>query len=154
MTMIKSTFGFALFCLLLGIVPALGAPICGYRETGVVEIIRDGALVDRFAVTLADTADSRRRGLMNCRSLDPGTGMLFTYPDAGRRTFWMKDTFLELAIVFICPKGRIVAIARGRPGCRDHIHSPDRVQSVLEINFDESHRLGVGDQVRLRLHDP
>ncbi len=153
--MIKPTVSFALFCLLLGIAAsARGAAICGYREMGAVEVIRDGTLIDRFAVTLAANADSRRRGLMHCRSLDPGTGMLFTYPDAGRRAFWMKHTFIELAIVFICPQGRIVAIARGRPGRRDHIHSPDRVQSVLEINFEESHGLEVGDQVRLRLHDP
>jgi uncharacterized membrane protein (UPF0127 family) len=144
-----------LFCLSLGIAaPAPGAPICGYREMGVVEVIRKGVPIAHFTVTLAATADRRRRGLMHCRSLDPGTGMLFTYPDAGRRAFWMKHTVIELAIVFVSAQGRIVAIEHGRPGSRDRIWSPDRVQSVLEINFEESGRLAVGDQLRLRLHDP
>lgn len=131
-----------------------GARICGYREMGAVAVTREGVPVAHFTVTLAATADRRRRGLMHCPSLDPGTGMLFIYPDAGRRVFWMKHTFVELAIVFISAQGCIVAIERGRPGSRDRIWSPDRVQSVLEINFEESGRLAVGDQIRLRLLDP
>jgi uncharacterized membrane protein (UPF0127 family) len=147
--------GLGLFCLSLGIAASLqGADICGYREMGVVEVIRDGVPIAHFTVTLADTADRQRRGLMHCRSLDPGSGMLFSYPDARRRAFWMKHTVIELAIVFISEQGRIAAIERGRPGCRERIWSPDRIQSVLEINFEESGRLAVGDQVRVRRYDP
>ena len=152
---LRSMLCLALCCLSLGMATAdQGARICGYRAMGEVEIIREGAPTGHFTVTLAATVGSRRRGLMHCRSLDPGTGMLFTYPDARRRAFWMKHTVIELAIVYIDANGCIVGIERGRPGQRDHIWSPDRVQSVLEINFEESGRLAVGDQVRLRRFDP
>ncbi len=145
----------SLFCLflLLGIPAGVGAEpeICGYREMGVIEITRGGKVIEEFSVTLAASAESQQRGLMNCPSLYPGTGMLFTYPNTGRRVFWMKDTLIDLAIIFISAEGLIAAIEHGEPRSLDRIGSPENIQSVLEINYRESHYLAVGDGVRLRL---
>lgn len=128
--------------------PGMGADICGHPQAGRVEIIRGDAVVAEVEVALAATIAQRRQGLMHCARLAQGTGMLFTYPDARKRVFWMKDTLVELAIVFISDEGRIAAIAHGEPGSLKRIHSPQHIASVLEINWTERHALAVGDRVR------
>ena len=143
-------FFMLLFCMVKG--TCLGSDICGYNEMGTVEIIRKVEVIGKFHVTLAATPLIQQRGLMYCPALSKGTGMLFIYPDVKRSTFWMKDTYIELAIIFITADGRIAAIERGEPGSLDQIESPDHIQSVLEINYHESHDLRVGDHVSFRLN--
>ena len=84
---------------------------------------------------------------MHCPALGPGTGMLFVYADARPRVFWMKDTPLDLGIVFIDAQSRIAAIARGWPQSLTRIRSPGPARFVLEINYDEALALRVGDLV-------
>ena len=130
------------------VAPAAGGDICGRPETARVAIVHGERVVAAFGVALADTPPLRRQGLMHCPSLAPGTGMLFTYPDRGRRVFWMKDTAIALAIVFIAADDRIAAIEYGRPMQLARIYSPDDITAVLEINAAESRSLAVGDRIR------
>ncbi len=131
---------------------SVGAEICGFPEMGILEIIRSDEVVENFSITLAKSAQVQRQGLMNCLSLAPGTGMFFTYPDDRQRVFWMKNTLIELAIVFITTEGRIDAIEHGEPGSLYRIRSSEGIKFVLEINYRESLRLAVGDVVHLRLN--
>ena len=143
-----------LIVLLLGallVESAAAADICGYAAKGTLMIARDVQTVSTFRVGLAETHDQQRRGLMGCRDLAPGTGLLFIYPDARQRIFWMKDTPLALAILFISSSGRIAAIEEGRPFSTHHIRSPDSIQYVLEIHLDEGDALQVGDRITLQL---
>ena len=128
---------------------ASGAAICGGEALGIVRFSRWSDPIAEFTVTVADSQEKWRQGLMQCPSLAPGTGMLFIYPDARKRIFWMKNTAIELAIVFITAEGSIAAIARGEPQSLKRIHSPDGVQMVLEINYGEHRPLSVGDRIRL-----
>lgn len=130
----------------------VGSGICGQREAAVVEITRGEKAVGTFSVAVADTPQDQRKGLMYCPALAPATGMLFVYPRAGKRVFWMKNTLIELSIIFISADDRIAAIAHGRPGSLQRIHSPENIRYVLEINFPESRHLVVGDRIRLRLN--
>ncbi|MDY6765823.1 MAG: DUF192 domain-containing protein [Candidatus Nanohaloarchaea archaeon] len=67
-----------------------------------------------LTVAVADTPAERRQGLMN-RSAVPRDGMLFTYPAAAPRTFWMKDTQLQLDIVFIGANGTVLNVEAADP---------------------------------------
>lgn len=51
-------------------------------------------------VEIADTGAKQEQGLMNRNSLKDGEGMLFVFEDARARTFWMKNTFVDLDIGF------------------------------------------------------
>jgi len=130
--------------------PSAHADICGYPEKGTLVVSREGQTVTTFQVALAETRDQYRRGLMGCDHMRHGTGLLFIYPDAGQRVFWMKNTPLELAIIFTSAKGQILAIERGQPHSTRRIRSPAKVPYVLEINFVEAVRLRVGDRISLR----
>jgi uncharacterized membrane protein (UPF0127 family) len=128
------------------------ADICGYPERGTLTVSRKGQIVATFQVGVAETRDQYRRGLMGCENMDHGTGLLFIYSDAGRRVFWMKNTPLELAIIFASTNGDILAIERGEPNSKRRMRSPENVQYVLEINYIEAGELRIGDQISLR-HD-
>ncbi len=137
--------------LLLLLIPATAGsapPICGYPASGRVAISRAQQTLAEFTVTNAKTSEQRRRGLMNCPRLEPGTGMLFIYDDDRPRTFWMKDTPLDLAIIFIGADGRIMSIGRGIPDSRERIRSSGPVRYVLEINYQEARTLQAGDLMR------
>jgi uncharacterized membrane protein (UPF0127 family) len=140
---------FVLFCIFTA--TAHGAAICGFPEMGSVEIVRGPKVMKKINITLATTPETRRRGLMHCRELDPGTGMLFIYPDSRPRAFWMKNTPVELAILFISADRRIVAIAHGVPHSQARIVSSEAVQYVLEINYGERNGLAVGDRVFIQV---
>lgn len=130
--------------------PACG-DICGYPEMGSLVVSREGQRVAIFQVALAETRDQYRRGLMGCPRVNQGSGLLFIYPDSHQRVFWMKNTPLELAIIFAASEGQIMAIEKGHPNSTHRIRSPDDIQYVLEINYTEAGPIRVGDQITLRL---
>ena len=149
--------GRLLWLVLLLITAAAGiaeTDICGFPVMGRVTIARTDRVLAHFDVTLAQTRERRRQGLMECSALAPGSGMLFIYPDARRRSFWMKNTPIELAIVYITERFFIAAIERGEPENTASILSPEGIQFVLEINFVEAAALAVGDRVNIQLTHP
>lgn len=121
--------------------------ICGHPVDGRVTIQRKDETRATFAVSLAESTYRHRRGLMHCPHLPTGHGMLFVYPEARPRFFWMKDTPLTLAIIFIADDGRIIAIEKGTPGSLIRIPSPGPVRYVLEINPSDARGLRRGDQL-------
>lgn len=53
-----------------------------------------------YEVYIADNDQSRATGLMNIKDLPQDEGMLFIFPDSQPRSFWMKNTYLPLDIIF------------------------------------------------------
>jgi len=103
-----------------------------------------------FDVWIADTPARQSQGLMFVRDLPAGRGMLFLEPEARPKAFWMKNTYIELDMLFIGPDHRIVKIAaRARPLSLATINSDAPVIAVLEIKGGEAEHRGirVGDRV-------
>ena len=104
-----------------------------------------------YQVEVADTEESRERGLMFRREVAPGTGMLFDMGVTRDVAFWMHNTFIPLDIAFISEKGRVVSIVHGaKPQSDTRIPSQSPVRFVLELPTPEAKRIGlaVGDHVR------
>ena len=64
-----------------------------------------------FDLELAVTPETRERGLMERLDLPPDGGMLFAFPDEAPRRFWMKNTRLDLDIVYLDAAARVVSTA-------------------------------------------
>ncbi len=83
------------------------------------------------------------------RSSVPRDGLLFVFPSERERTFWMKDTYIPLDIVFIAGNGTVrrVAAADPEPGVppeeSTRYHSGGPVRYVLELPQGEAGRLGI-----------
>ncbi|UJF24185.1 DUF192 domain-containing protein [Suttonella sp. R2A3] len=63
----------------------------------------------RTLATCVNTPASRAKGLMYRVWLPPYSGMLFVFPEARPRTFWMKNTWVPLDIRFYDADGRLLA---------------------------------------------
>jgi uncharacterized protein len=105
----------------------------------------------RFSVEIADDAEERARGLMHRSSMPSAAGMLFVYPKPQTLSFWMRNTLIELDMIFIDPTGVIRHIHhRARPMDETPVFGGTDLTHVLEINGGMAERLGLqaGDIVR------
>jgi hypothetical protein len=112
--------------------------------------IGSGAHRQHFDVWIADTPARQAQGLMFVRDLPAGRGMLFPEPEARPTAFWMKNTYIELDMLFIGPDHHIAKIAaRAPPLSLATINSDGPVIAVLEIKGGEAQRRGIriGDPV-------
>jgi uncharacterized membrane protein (UPF0127 family) len=87
-------------------------------------------------VELADERAEMKQGLMFRRSLCADCAMVFVFPEARVRSFWMKNTFVPLDIIFLDGEGRIVTI---RKDTKPHQKSPTYKSTaparfVIEVN--------------------
>ena len=65
----------------------------------------------------ASTPKQRYQGLMHRNNLKPNEGMLFYFDFEGNHSFWMKNTFIPLDIIWIDEGKNIVHIEHSAPPC-------------------------------------
>lgn len=103
-----------------------------------------------FAVELADTPETRIRGLQGRLHLPADRGMLFDFDPPQPVAMWMKDTPLALDMLFLGADGTVIGIARNaRPYSHELIRINAPVRAVLELNAGTADRIAVreGDRV-------
>lgn len=110
-----------------------------------------GKVLSTFDIEIADTPDKVKTGLMYRDSLQLNQGMLFVFPEAQERSFWMKNTYLPLDIIFIGADSLILSIANNaEPFSEQSIDSHGAAKFVLEVNAGIANRVGLskGDRIQ------
>jgi hypothetical protein len=108
--------------------------------------------VAHFNVELAVEPAQRRRGLMHRRRMASGWGMLFVYPNEAMRSFWMKNTYIALDMVFADRTGRIVHIIdRVEPMTTSPRSSSKPAKYVLELKAGAADEHGLSRGMYLRV---
>jgi uncharacterized membrane protein (UPF0127 family) len=111
---------------------------------GPTVLVRTGDREIAFRVEVARTPAERERGLMYRESMATDAGMLFIFDEQMPLTFWMKNTFIPLDMIFIDSQRKIVGIVENAaPSSLTPRHPGQPAQYVLEINGGLSARLGV-----------
>ena len=82
---------------------------------------------------------SRARGLGGREKIEDHGGMLFVFPDARRRSFWMKDCVIDIDIMFLDNRGRITAVHKMKK-------QPPRGEN--ESNYSYERRLKLYPSIR------
>jgi uncharacterized protein len=104
-----------------------------------------------FQVEIADNDATREHGLMDRRYMAPDHGMLFEFDREEPVSFWMKNTYIPLDMIFIAPSGVVTHIAaNAEPLSERVIPSGSPCIAVLELNGGMAASIGlkVGDKVR------
>jgi uncharacterized membrane protein (UPF0127 family) len=113
--------------------------------------ITSGKKVHAFTVEIARTSQQQARGLMFRNALADDKGMVFPFTEMRMASFWMKNTFIPLDIIFVRADGSIENIAMNTvPYSTDPVESTAPVAAVLELRGGLTAELGIkaGDKVR------
>jgi uncharacterized membrane protein (UPF0127 family) len=117
------------------------------RHDGDCKVISlpDSTLLAEFKVQIAEKEEERMQGLMYRKSMPRDQGMYFIFEREEPRSFWMKNTYISLDIIYIDRNNRIVSIQKyAKPFSPASLPSTGPAQFVLEINAGLSDRLGIG----------
>lgn len=88
----------------------------------------------RIQAEIADTPQSRERGLMQRTHLCEHCGMLFVFEEAAKHGFWMKNTPLPLSIAFINAQGIIINIIEMQANTTTIHQAQEDALYALEMN--------------------
>ena len=103
-------------------------------------------------VTVADTPETRQKGLGGRNGLAPDEGMLFIFPQDGKYGFWMKDMKFPIDMLWLSGTRRVVYMAQNvSPDTYPEVFAPTRpARYVLELpaGYAKAYTVGVGDEVR------
>jgi uncharacterized membrane protein (UPF0127 family) len=140
-------------CLLALAMGCAANPGCRKEQSGPPEVVLKNSQGQevRVRVEVAATSREREQGLMHRKHLDPDAGMLFVYPFDSQQSFWMKNTYIPLDIIFIGSNRRIVGIAENtKPLSLERIQVDAPSRFILEVNagFSKKHGIREGSRVR------
>lgn len=117
--------------------------------------IQSATRTHEFRAWVADTPARRTQGLMFVRRLDADRAMFFAMGPPQVVSFWMKNTYVSLDLLFIDADGRIVNVAaNATPLSLEPITAAAPVVAVLEVAAGTTARLGIRPGDRLRLVPP
>lgn len=110
---------------------------------------------DTVVAEVASTFSERAAGLMNRSDLPPNGGMLFMFETVQERSFWMKDTPLDLDVAFMEEGYVIFQIATMEANSLKLTDSEKPVFAALEVHggWLASHGVEVGDQAEVVFRD-
>lgn len=131
-------------------VGGLDSPLASER----VEIVTREGRVRTLDLEIAKTPVDIQVGLMYRRSMGANHGMLFLLGGQPKEiSFWMKNTYIPLDMLFVGAEGVIVNIHHNAPPLSEMpIPSVKPVTGVIEINGGRAEELGIeiGDKVKHR----
>ena len=115
----------------------------------------DGSSTMTFEVEVARTPAERAKGLMYRKDADLANnqGMLFVFPGEDRQSFWMKNTYVSLDMIFIDKSYKVVGIIEQTPVLNESPQVVDaKSQYVVELKAGTSkrERISVGDMLRVK----
>ena len=108
------------------------------------------SIIKELRIEIANNDYERQTGLMYRKHLDTNHGMLFIFDQIQVRSFYMKNTYIPLDIVYIDSNKTIVNIAKNtKPLDETSVHSEGAVKYVLEINagLSDKWNLKPGDKI-------
>ncbi|MHA6692835.1 DUF192 domain-containing protein [Devosia sp. A449] len=124
-------------------IAALALPLPAFADDS--RLVLHSATGDySFNVDVVDTPESRAQGLMFVTELADDAGMLFDFKEVRPVSFWMRNTFIPLDMIFVDADGVIKSIhVNARPHDVTSIPSGAPVQFVLEIPGGRSVEIGL-----------
>jgi uncharacterized protein len=100
--------------------------------------------ISKIDIEVAQTPDKTQQGLMYRHSMADSLGMLFVFDVEEQQSFWMKNTYLPLDIIYINANKQIVSIAQNcKPLSEESIPSEGNAKYVVEVNAGYAAKSGL-----------
>ena len=146
----QAAFVVGLLCLVGFGVPYLWALKEDLKLFPVEFVQPDGSKSPTFRLKVANTEELRSKGLMFVKEMKPQHGMLFVFPTTKLQSFWMKNTFVSLDMMFIDEKLEVVGLLKNVPILNStprKVDQPSRY--VIELNAGSADRYGIREGSRV-----
>lgn len=86
-------------------------------------------------IEVADNNQRRARGLMYRESIPKNAGMLFIFEQEDMQSFWMKNTYIPLDMVFVNNNNQIVTIRHNTTPLQEWSYASTKpARYVVEVN--------------------
>lgn len=129
----------------------IGSTEITFTKEGELSLYKnDGTFIRKIDIEFAEDDYERETGLMHRSSLKDSQGMLFIFDQEEERGFYMKNTLIELDIIYLNKDGVIVSFAENaKPEDVTTLPSQVPAQYVLEIKggLSEDWVLEIGDRI-------
>jgi len=118
-------------------------------------VTASGSETPTFRLEVCSNDAERAMGLMYRRSLAQDAGMIFVFPEERQNSFWMKNTYIPLDMVFVGQDMKVVGILHDVPPLNQlprTVGIPSMY--VLEFAAGTMKRHGVEEGALLRVLKP
>ena len=105
-----------------------------------------------YRLVVAKSDEEKEKGLQDIEELDDNEGMLFDYRDDIQEeiSFWMKDTYIPLDIIFVNSENKVISVQKGTPESEELL-TEYNVAYVIEVNQNSG--IQPGDIVKFGSED-
>lgn len=125
-------------------------PEISFKKEGELQLIKNGDVVKNLDIEIADSPYEWETGLMYREHLGENQGMLFIYPNEAPRSFYMKNTYIPLDIIFYSRDSTLIHIHENAvPRDESLIPSNGPAQFILEVNAGKAQEwnMETGDKI-------
>lgn len=125
-----------------------------FKKEGELFLLKGGEQIKKIDIEVANTPYERETGLMYRMSMENDQGMLFIFPGEAPRSFYMKNTYISLDIIFYNKDSTVVSFhENAQPLNVTSIPSNHPAQYVLELNAGKvkEWNIEVGDKIDFTL---
>lgn len=154
----ESKFKLVLAFILLGIFgscgddkqPEVETVEIEFKKEGELFLLKDGEVNQQVDIEIADTEYERQTGLMYRETMEDNQGMLFIYANEAPRSFYMKNTYIPLDLIFYDKDSTVVSfIENAVPLDETSLPSEKPAQFILELNAGkvDEWNITVGDKM-------
>ncbi len=143
-----------LYSLLVGKDKTKAEPV--FKKQGTLEFVskNDNKIISKIDIEVADKDSSRIMGLMYRKSMEENQGMLFIFPKEDYQSFWMKNTYISLDIIYVNSDKEIVKIYKNTiPRTLKSLPSEKKSQYVIEVigGYTDRHDIKEGDKINFEI---
>lgn len=123
-----------------------------FKKEGVLYFIgkEKNDTIRTIDIEIAETDEERAQGLMDRKAMADTQGMLFIFSAPEEQSFWMKNTYISLDIMYVDEKMEIVSIRKyATPLSEESLPSFKKAQYVVEVNagFSDRNKIKYGDKI-------
>ena len=106
----------------------------------------------KFFLEVADTPQERQIGLMYRKEMDKNRGMFFKSEEEKIQSFWMKNTFIPLDMIFLNSNYEVVGIIENVPILNEAKRSiPKPSKYVVELNAGQVKQEKIVEKSKLNI---
>jgi hypothetical protein len=127
-----------------------------FKKEGELYLLKSGDSIKKLDIEIAENQYEHETGLMYRQSMKGTQGMLFIYPEEAMRSFYMKNTYIPLDIIFYSKDSSVVSFQENaRPKDETSLPSYKPAKFILELNAGKvkEWNIEVGDKIDFKRLD-